>query len=39
MPAVTASAPISSTDIGAVRKLEDAVGSVVRASPRRSARR
>src|SRR5688572_14060659 len=33
MPAVTASAPISSTDIGAVRKLEDAVGAVVRGKP------
>ncbi|MGE0403503.1 MAG: AAA family ATPase [Kofleriaceae bacterium] len=33
MPAVTAPAPISSTDIGAVRKLEDAVASVVRGKP------
>ena len=33
MSVVTASAPISSTDIGAVRKLEDAVGSVVRGKP------
>ncbi|MBA3455096.1 MAG: MoxR family ATPase [Deltaproteobacteria bacterium] len=32
MSAVTV-APISSTDIGAVRKLEDAVGSVVRGKP------
>ncbi len=33
MPAVTAPAPISSTDIGVVRKLEDAVASVVRGKP------
>ena len=33
MPAVTAPAPTSSTDIGAVRRLEDAVGSVVRGKP------
>jgi len=33
MPVVTASAPISSTDIGAVRKLEDAVATVVRGKP------
>jgi MoxR-like ATPase len=33
MPAVMAPAPISSTDIGAVRKLEDAVASVVRGKP------
>jgi MoxR-like ATPase len=33
MPAVTATAPISSTDIGAVRKLEDAIASVVRGKP------
>ncbi|MEO8705943.1 MAG: MoxR family ATPase [Kofleriaceae bacterium] len=33
MSVVTAPAPISSTDIGAVRKLEDAVGSVVRGKP------
>ena len=33
MPVVTASAPISSTDIGAVRKLEDAIGTVVRGKP------
>ncbi len=33
MPAVTAPAPISSTDIGAVRKLEDAIASVVRGKP------
>ncbi len=33
MSAVTAPAPLSSTDIGAVRKLEDAVGAVVRGKP------
>ena len=33
MPAVTAPAPISSTDIGAVRKLEDAIATVVRGKP------
>lgn len=33
MPAVPAPAPISSTDIGAVRKLEDAVATVVRGKP------
>ncbi len=33
MPAVTAPAPLSSTDIGAVRKLEDAIGTVVRGKP------
>jgi MoxR-like ATPase len=33
MPAVPAPAPISSTDIGAVRKLEDAIGTVVRGKP------
>ena len=33
MPAVTAPAPLSSTDIGAVRKLEDAVATVVRGKP------
>jgi MoxR-like ATPase len=33
MPAVVAPAPISSTDIGVVRKLEDAVGTVVRGKP------
>jgi len=30
MPAVTAPAPLSSTDIGAVRKLEDSIATVVR---------
>ena len=30
---VTAPAPISSTDIGAVRKLEDAIGTVIRGKP------
>jgi len=33
MTAVTAPAPISKTDIGAVRKLEDAIASVVRGKP------
>ena len=33
MSAVTAPAPLSSTDIGAVRKLEDAIASVVRGKP------
>src|SRR6185503_19571816 len=33
MPAVTAPAPLSSTDIGAVRKLEDSIASVVRGKP------
>ncbi|HWU89128.1 MAG TPA: MoxR family ATPase [Kofleriaceae bacterium] len=33
MPAVTAPAPLSSTDIGAVRRLEDAIASVVRGKP------
>jgi MoxR-like ATPase len=33
MSAVTAPAPLSSTDIGAVRKLEDSVASVVRGKP------
>ena len=33
MPAVTAPAPISSTDIGAVRKLEDSIAGVVRGKP------
>jgi MoxR-like ATPase len=33
MPAVPAPAPLSSTDIGAVRKLEDAIGTVVRGKP------
>jgi MoxR-like ATPase len=33
MPAVTAPAPLSSTDIGAVRKLEDAIATVVRGKP------
>ncbi|HEY4245135.1 MAG TPA: MoxR family ATPase [Kofleriaceae bacterium] len=32
-PAALVPAPISSTDIGAVRRLEDAVGSVVRGKP------
>jgi hypothetical protein len=30
---VPAPAPISSTDIGAVRKLEDAIGTVMRVKP------
>jgi MoxR-like ATPase len=33
MPAAPAPAPLSSTDIGAVRKLEDAVATVVRGKP------
>jgi MoxR-like ATPase len=33
MPAAPAPAPLSSTDIGAVRKLEDAIGTVVRGKP------
>src|SRR5215475_8448891 len=33
MPAVPAPAPLSSTDIGAVRKLEDAIATVVRGKP------
>ena len=33
MPAATAPAPLSSTDIGAVRKLEDAIGTIVRGKP------
>jgi len=33
MPAVTAPAPVSSTDIGAVRKLEDSIAGVVRGKP------
>src|SRR5690242_7037516 len=33
MPAVPVPAPLSSTDIGAVRKLEDAIASVVRGKP------
>jgi len=33
MPAVVAPAPLSSTDIGAVRQLEDAVASVIRGKP------
>jgi len=33
MPAVTAPAPLSSNDIGAVRKLEDSISSVVRGKP------
>ncbi|MBA3538933.1 MAG: MoxR family ATPase [Deltaproteobacteria bacterium] len=33
MPAAPAPAPISSTDIGAVRKLEDAIATVVRGKP------
>src|ERR1044071_4603815 len=33
MPAVTAPAPLSSTDIGAVRKPEDSIASVVRGKP------
>ncbi len=33
MPAVPVPAPLSSTDIGAVRKLEDAIGTVVRGKP------
>jgi MoxR-like ATPase len=33
MSAVVAPAPLSSTDIGAVRKLEDAVASVIRGKP------
>ena len=33
MSAVTLPAPLSSTDIGAVRKLEDAIASVVRGKP------
>jgi len=33
MPAVPASAPISSTDIGAVRKLEDAIATVIFGKP------
>jgi MoxR-like ATPase len=33
MSVVTAPAPISSTDIGVVRKLEDAIGTVVRGKP------
>jgi MoxR-like ATPase len=33
MPAVVAPAPLSSTDIGAVRKLEDAIATVIRGKP------
>src|SRR5574338_1491879 len=33
MPAVVAPAPLSSTDIGAVRRLEDAIASVIRGKP------
>jgi MoxR-like ATPase len=33
MPAVPAPAPLSSTDIGAVRRLEDAIASVIRGKP------
>ena len=33
MPAVTAPAPLSSTDIGAVRRLEDAIATVIRGKP------
>src|SRR3954464_11176185 len=33
MSAVTAPAPLSTTDIGLVRKLEDAIGSVMRGKP------
>jgi len=33
MPAVSVPAPLSSTDIGAVRKLEDAIATVVRGKP------
>jgi MoxR-like ATPase len=33
MPAVVAPAPLSSTDIGAVRRLEDAVATVIRGKP------
>src|SRR6476660_10421967 len=33
MPAVPAPAPISSTDIGAVRRLEDAIATVIRGKP------
>jgi len=33
MPAAPAPAPLSSTDIGAVRKLEDAIGTIVRGKP------
>jgi MoxR-like ATPase len=33
MPAVVAPAPLSSTDIGAVRRLEDAIGTVIRGKP------
>src|SRR5437016_10960368 len=33
MPAVPAPAPLSSTDIGAVRRLEDAIGTVIRGKP------
>jgi MoxR-like ATPase len=33
MPAAPAPAPLSSTDIGAVRKLEDAVASIIRGKP------
>src|SRR5258705_3694165 len=33
MSAVSFSAPLSSTDIGAVRKLEDAIATVVRGKP------
>jgi MoxR-like ATPase len=33
MPAVVAPAPLSSTDIGAVRRLEDAIATVIRGKP------
>src|SRR5579862_2444911 len=33
MPAVPAPAPLSSTDIGAVRRLEDAIATVIRGKP------
>src|SRR5687768_15778683 len=33
MPAVVAPAPLSSTDIGAVRRLEDTIGTVIRGKP------